>query len=65
MQNRRMRISSLPVMGCEKMAVTNISFRQCSVIEFVVKEGNSAAVTYERLRGVYEDVCMGVISVRR
>jgi transposase len=33
--------------------------------EFVVKEGNSAGVIYERLRGVYGDVCMGASSVRR
>jgi hypothetical protein len=30
-----------------------------------VKEGNSAGVIYERLRGVYEDVCMAASSVRR
>jgi hypothetical protein len=40
-------------------------FRQRSVIEFLVKEGNSAAVIYERLRGVYGDACMGTSSVRR
>jgi transposase len=54
----------VPVMHCEKMAVTDMSFRQCAVIEFL-KEGNSAAVIYERLRDVYGDVCMGVSSVRR
>jgi hypothetical protein len=47
------------------MAVINRSFRQCAVIEFLVKEGNSTGVIYERLRGVYGDVCMGVSSVRR
>jgi transposase len=47
------------------MAVTDMSFRQPAVIEFLVKEGNSAAVIYERLRGVSGDVCMGVSSVRR
>jgi hypothetical protein len=36
-----------------------------AVIEFLVKEGNSAGGIYERLRGVYGDVCMGVSSVRR
>jgi hypothetical protein len=46
------------------MAVTDISFRQRTVIEFPVKEGNSAVVIYERLRGVYGDVCMGVSTVR-
>jgi hypothetical protein len=44
-------------MHCEKMAVTDISFHQSAVIEFLVKDGNSAAVIYERLPGVYGDVC--------
>jgi transposase len=48
-------------MHCEKMAVTDMSFRQCAVIEFLVKQGNSAGIIYERLRGVSGDVC----SVRR
>jgi hypothetical protein len=52
-------------MHCEKMAITDISYRQCAVIEFLVKEGNSAGVIYGRLHGVYGDVCMGVSSVRR
>jgi hypothetical protein len=39
-------------MHCEKMAATDMSFRQNAVIEFVVKEGNSARVIYERLRSV-------------
>jgi len=39
----------LPVMHCEKMAVTDMSFRQRAVIEFLVKEGNSVGVIYERL----------------
>jgi transposase len=30
-----------------------------------VKEGKSSGVIYERLRGVFEDVCMGASSVRR
>jgi transposase len=47
------------------MAVTDTSFRHRAVIEFHVKEGNLVGVIYERLRGVYEDVCMGVSSVRR
>jgi len=42
------------------MAVTNMSFRQSAVIEFLIKEGNSAGVVYERLRGVYGDVCIAV-----
>jgi transposase len=52
-------------MHCEKMAVTDMLFRQPAVTEFRVKEGNSAGVIYERLRGVYGDVYMGVSSVRR
>jgi transposase len=52
-------------MHCEKMAVTDMSFRQGAGIEFLVKEGNSAVVIYELLRGVYGDVYMGVSSVRR
>jgi transposase len=47
------------------MAVMDTSFRQHAVIEFLVKEGNSAGVIYERLRGVYGDACMGASSVRR
>jgi hypothetical protein len=38
--------SYFPVMHCEKMAVTDMSFRQHAVIEFLVKEGNSAGVIY-------------------
>jgi transposase len=47
------------------MAFTDMSFRQHAVIEFLVKEGNSAGVIYERLRGVYGDTCRGANSVRR
>jgi transposase len=60
-----MRISYAPVMHCEKMAVTDITFRQRDVIEFLVKEGNSVGFIYERLRSVYGDACMGISSVRR
>jgi transposase len=61
-----MRTSYVPFLHCEKMAVTDMSFRQRAVIEFLVKEGNSTVVViHERLRGVYGDVCMGVSSVRR
>jgi hypothetical protein len=60
-----MRTSYVPVMHCEKMAVTNMSFRQRAVVKFLVKEGNSAAVSYERLSGMYGDTCMGASSVRR
>jgi hypothetical protein len=52
-------------MHCERIAVSGMSFRQGATIEFLVEEGNSAGVIYERLRGVYGDVCMGVSSVRR
>jgi hypothetical protein len=60
-----MRTSHVPVMHCEKMPVTYMSFRQHAVIEFTVSEGNSAADIYERRRGVYGDVCLGASSVRR
>jgi transposase len=36
-----------------------------AVIEFFTREGNLVGVIYERLRGVYGDVCMGVSSVIR
>jgi transposase len=52
-------------MHCEKMAVTGMSFGERCVIEFLVKEGNSSGVIYERLRGVYGDACMCAGSVRR
>jgi hypothetical protein len=42
-------------MHCEKMAVADMSFRQSTVTAFPLKEGNSAGVIYERLRGVYEN----------
>jgi hypothetical protein len=54
-----MRTSYVPVIRCKKMSITDMSFRQPAVIEFRVKEGNLAGVIYERLRGVYGDVCMG------
>jgi len=46
------------------MAVTDM-VHQRSVIEFLVKEGNSAEVIYERLHGMYEDAYMGARGVRR
>jgi hypothetical protein len=52
-------------MHCKKMAATDMLFRQGAIIEFLMKEGNSAGVIYERLRGVYGDGCMGTSSVRR
>jgi transposase len=57
--------SNILVMHCEKMAVTDMSFRQCAVIEFLVRVGNSGGVIYERLCVVYGDACMGASSVRR
>jgi transposase len=60
-----MGTSYIPVMHCEKMAATDMSFRQRAVIKFLVKKGNSAGVIYKRLHGVYGDVCMGASSVRR
>jgi hypothetical protein len=36
----------------------HMSFHERAIIAFLVKEGNSAAVIYKRLRGVYGDVCM-------
>jgi hypothetical protein len=65
MQDPRMRTCYVPVMHFDKMAVTDMSFRQRSTTEFLIKEGNSAAGIYERLRGVYGDACMGANSVRR
>jgi hypothetical protein len=58
-----MRTSYVLALHCDKMAVTNM-FHQRAVIEFLVKERNSAGVICERLRGVYGDVCMGASSVR-
>jgi hypothetical protein len=46
-KNKRMRTSYVPVMHCEKMAVSDVSYRQRDVIEFPVKEGNSEGVIYE------------------
>jgi hypothetical protein len=60
-----MRTSHVPVMHCEKMAVTDISFCQLAVTEFLVKEGNLAGVIYEPFLGVFEDVCMRASSIRR
>jgi transposase len=60
-----MRTSYVPVRHCEKVDVTTMLFRQRAVIEFLVKEENSARVICERLRGVYGDVCISASSVRR
>jgi len=47
------------------MADNDVSFRQCAVIEFLVKEEISAADVHHRLQRVYGDVCMGASSVRQ
>jgi hypothetical protein len=39
----------LPIMHCEIIAVTDMSFLQSAVTEFLVKEGKSAGVIYELL----------------
>ena len=43
------------------MADNDVSFRQCAVIEFLVKEEIPAAAAdiHHRLHCVYGDVCMG------
>jgi len=41
------------VIQCEKMAVPDMSFDRSAVIEFLVKEGKSAGVIYERFRFMY------------
>jgi hypothetical protein len=46
MQYQRMRTSYVFVMHCEKMIVTDVSFRQPAVIEFLVTEENSAGIMY-------------------
>ena len=42
-----------------------VSFRQCAIIEFLVKEEIPAADIHHRLQRVYGDVCMGASSVGR
>jgi len=54
-----MHSSYVSIMHCEKMVVTDVSFHECAVIEFLVKEGNSAGVIYKWLHGVYGDVYVG------
>ena len=48
-----------------KIADDDVSFCQCAVIEFLVKEEVPAADIYSRLQRVYGDVCMGASSVRQ
>ncbi|PNF36723.1 hypothetical protein B7P43_G12353 [Cryptotermes secundus] len=47
------------------MADNDMSFRQRSVIEFLVKEEIPAAEIHQRLQRAYGSVCMGASSVRR
>ena len=48
-----------------KMADSDMSFRQRAVIEFLVKEEIPAAEIHQRLQRAYGSVCMGASSVRR
>jgi len=48
-----------------KMADIDMSFRQCGVIEFLVKEETPAAEIHQRLQHAYGSVCMGASSVQR
>ena len=47
------------------MADNDMSFRQCAVIEFLVKVEIPAAEIHRRLQRAYGSVCMGASSVRR
>jgi len=47
------------------MADSDVLFRQCAVIEFLVKEEIPAADIHHRLQRLYGDVCMCASSVRR
>ena len=47
------------------MADSDVSFRQRSVIEFLVKDEKTAAEIHVRLQCAYVDLCMGTSSVRR
>jgi len=47
------------------MTDNDISFRQCAVVEFLVKEEIPAAEVHQRLQRVYGSVCMGESSVHR
>ena len=48
-----------------KMADNDMSFRQRTVIEFLVKEEIPAVEIHQRLQRAYGSVCMGASSVRR
>jgi len=47
------------------MADNNVLFRQCAVIEFLVKEKIPTADIHHRLQRVYGDVCMSASNVRQ
>ena len=47
------------------MTDNDMSFRQCAVNEFLVKEEIPAAEIHQRLQRPYGSVCMGASSVRR
>jgi hypothetical protein len=47
---------------CNRMAVSDVSFHQYAVIEFLIKENSSAADISDRLR-VYGDSCVGASTV--
>ena len=47
------------------MADNEVSFHQCAVTEFLVKEEIPAADIHHRLQLVYGDECMGASSVRQ
>ena len=46
------------------MANNDMSFRQCAVIKFLVKEEIPAAEIHQRLQRAYGSVCMGASSFR-
>jgi len=47
------------------MADNDMLFRQCAVIEFLIKEEIPATEIHQRLQRVYGSVCMGASSVQR
>jgi hypothetical protein len=52
-------------MHSDKVAASDMSFSQCGVIEFLVKEKNSVAEIYGRLLRAYGDACISASSVIR
>jgi hypothetical protein len=59
-----MRTSYVPLMHCEKMPVTEMSFRQLAVIEFLVTQGNSAELPTRDLQRPNDKAWNGVIAHR-